>query len=158
MGLEVGVFFFTVTYNKSLEEFLLSVSMTFILVALNIPISKVEILLLGNIVLCSLKKKYQKVKLLSGSSCHAEKRVSTLMKRLIFITKEKAAGCCDTIWQERQHLKPEDSLNFQYLLAFYPSVVNGTLSSLIKIGPKGLRSQESRFGSLHLIKNCIHSK
>ena len=30
--------------------------MTFILVALNIPISKVEILLLGNIVLCSLKK------------------------------------------------------------------------------------------------------
>ena len=107
-----------------------------------------------------LKKKYQKVKLLSGSSCHAEKRVSILMKRLIFITKEKAAGCCcNTIWQERQHLKPEDSLNPSlYLLAFYPSVVNGTLSSLIKMGPKGLRSQESRFGSLHLIKNCIHSK
>lgn len=60
MGLEVGVFFFTVTYNKSLEEFLLSVSMTFILVALNIPISKVEILLLGNIVLCSLKKNTKK--------------------------------------------------------------------------------------------------
>lgn len=76
---------------------MLSVSMTFILVALNIPISKVEILLLGNKVLCSFKKKYPKLKLLSGLSCHAEKRVSILMKRLIFITKEKATGCCDTI-------------------------------------------------------------
>lgn len=57
MGLEmVFFFFFTITYSKSLEEFLLSVSMTFILVALNIPISKVEILLLGNKVLCSFKK------------------------------------------------------------------------------------------------------
>lgn len=40
----------TITQNKSWEEFLLPVSMTLILVALEVSMSKVEMLLLGDTV------------------------------------------------------------------------------------------------------------